>query len=227
MTEAEWLACTNPHKLLRAVWERMTPRQALLLVAAYAWRVWQWVPSEIPNTVLRLLESMLEPEAPPAEPGTVDAALEVVRAALARSDCPSARLIGTGRHMSFLDNVSDIMLLVRVIKTAPRAGLVSTVKERRGKERRVQRRILLDIVGNPFRRVVLATSWLTPTVRELVQAAYDGRLPLGHLELDRLAVLSDALEEAGCDDAAILDHLRGPGPHVRGCWVFDLLLGKA
>jgi hypothetical protein len=43
---------------------------------------------------------------------------------------------------------------------------------------------------------------------------------------DRLPVLADALEEAGCTDADILSHLRGPGPHVRGCWVVDLLLGK-
>jgi hypothetical protein len=43
---------------------------------------------------------------------------------------------------------------------------------------------------------------------------------------DPFAILADALEEAGCTDAAILSHLRGPGPHVRGCWVVDLLLGK-
>jgi hypothetical protein len=39
-------------------------------------------------------------------------------------------------------------------------------------------------------------------------------------------VLADALEEAGCADAEILTHLRGPGPHVRGCWALDLVLGK-
>jgi hypothetical protein len=43
---------------------------------------------------------------------------------------------------------------------------------------------------------------------------------------DRLPVLADALEEAGCTDADILGHLRGPGPHVRGCWAVDLILGK-
>ncbi len=42
----------------------------------------------------------------------------------------------------------------------------------------------------------------------------------------RLALLADALEDAGCTDADILAHCRGPGPHVRGCWVVDLLLGK-
>ena len=43
---------------------------------------------------------------------------------------------------------------------------------------------------------------------------------------DRLPVLADALEEAGCSDAGILGHLRGTGPHVRGCRVVDLLSGK-
>jgi hypothetical protein len=46
------------------------------------------------------------------------------------------------------------------------------------------------------------------------------------LDPDRLAILADALEDAGCDNTDILSHLRGQGPHVRGCWVVDLLLGK-
>jgi hypothetical protein len=70
-------------------------------------------------------------------------------------------------------------------------------------------------------------SWNGGTVRHLAQAAYEERsLPSGELDTARLAVLADALEEAGCADAAILSHLRGPGPHVRGCWAVDLLLGK-
>jgi hypothetical protein len=43
---------------------------------------------------------------------------------------------------------------------------------------------------------------------------------------DRLPILADALEEAGCTDVELLGHLRGPGPHVRGCWVVDLITGK-
>jgi hypothetical protein len=59
---------------------------------------------------------------------------------------------------------------------------------------------------------------------QLAQVAYDERnLPSWELDPARLA---DALEEAGCADADILSHLRGPGPHVRGCWAVDLLLGK-
>jgi hypothetical protein len=64
-------------------------------------------------------------------------------------------------------------------------------------------------------------------VTALAQSAYDERLlPSSELDPANLAVLADALEDAGCTEAAMLDHLRGPGPHVRGCWALDLLLGK-
>jgi hypothetical protein len=69
--------------------------------------------------------------------------------------------------------------------------------------------------------------WLTATVQALAQAAYNERsLPVGTLDLSRLAVLGDALEEAGCGDDTLLTHLRSPGPHVRGCWALDLVLAK-
>jgi hypothetical protein len=94
-------------------------------------------------------------------------------------------------------------------------------------ETSAQRRIFRDIFGNPFRPLSINPSWLTPTVLNLTQPAYDERImPAGDLDPHRLAVLSDALEEAGCDNDDILSHLRGPGPHVRGCWVVDMLLGK-
>ena len=61
----------------------------------------------------------------------------------------------------------------------------------------------------------------------LARPAYEDRLlPSGHLDPVRLAVLADALEEAGCTDESILTHLRSAGPHVRGCWALDLVLGK-
>jgi hypothetical protein len=41
-----------------------------------------------------------------------------------------------------------------------------------------------------------------------------------------MPILADALQDAGCENADILDHCRGPGPHVRGYWVVDLVLGK-
>lgn len=70
--------------------------------------------------------------------------------------------------------------------------------------------------------------WQSGLIPKLAQAAYDEwQLPAGTLDNTRLAILADALEEAGCTDAEILGHLRGPGPHVRGCWPVDLCLGKS
>ncbi len=83
--------------------------------------------------------------------------------------------------------------------------------------------LLRCIIGNPFRRVSLNHAWLQwndGTVRKMAQAIYDDRA------FDRLPILADALEEAGCNEPAILEHCRQPGEHVRGCWVVDLLLGK-
>jgi hypothetical protein len=95
------------------------------------------------------------------------------------------------------------------------------------RERAGQCSLLREVVANPFRPVGLKAAWQTPTILSLAQAGYDNRtLPAGTLDSARLGVLADAFEEAGCDNADILSHLRLPGEHVRGCWVVDLLLGK-
>jgi hypothetical protein len=104
--------------------------------------------------------------------------------------------------------------------------------------------LLRDLVGNPFRRVVgaaflcgdalnhpilpgdtpLGCSWCdalrTPTVLSIARTIYDDRTYAD------LTVLADALEDAGCYTHHLRDHLRSPGPHARGCWALDLILGK-
>jgi hypothetical protein len=90
-------------------------------------------------------------------------------------------------------------------------------------EKRAQCALLRDVFGNPFRPVRAEPAWLAwdgGTVAKLAHAIYDGR------RFSELPYLGDALEEAGCADETVLRHCRGPGPHVRGCWVLDLLLGK-
>jgi hypothetical protein len=101
------------------------------------------------------------------------------------------------------------------------------VSPKDNQERMWQGHLLNEMFGNPFRPAGVDRSWLTPTVLALARAAYDEReLHSAEVGPARLAVLSDALEEAGCTDTDLLSHLRSPGPHVRGCWVVDLLLGK-
>lgn len=77
-----------------------------------------------------------------------------------------------------------------------------------------------DVAGNPFRPVQFDPAWRTEAVVALARGVHEDRAP------DRLPVLADALEDAGCADPAILAHCRSAGPHVRGCWVVDLVLGK-
>jgi hypothetical protein len=90
--------------------------------------------------------------------------------------------------------------------------------------RRAVAGLLRDVFGNPFRRApAVNPAWLACSdgaVPRLAQVIYADR------EFDRLPVLADALEDAGCTDAELLGHLRSPGPHVRGCWAVDLVLGK-
>jgi hypothetical protein len=81
--------------------------------------------------------------------------------------------------------------------------------------------LLRCIFGNPFRPVVAEPSWRSPTVLRLSQGLYESRT------FDDLPILGDALEDAGCTNAALLEHCRSDGPHARGCWAVDLALGNA
>lgn len=83
--------------------------------------------------------------------------------------------------------------------------------------------LIRDIFSNPFRPVAVdatCLAWNDGTVQKLSQAIYDERA------FERMPILADALEEAGCTNLDILNHCRKPGEHVRGCWVVDAILGK-
>ena len=89
-----------------------------------------------------------------------------------------------------------------------------------------QCRVLRDLF-DPFRAVRLDPAWLTREVAALAEAAYEHRiLPSWHLDPQYISILCDALEDAGCAEAELLGHLRGEGPHWRGCWAVDAALGK-
>jgi hypothetical protein len=91
--------------------------------------------------------------------------------------------------------------------------------------RAYQVQLLRCLFGNPFRPSpplpAAALRWNDRLVAQLAQAIYDeGRW-------QDLPLLADALLDAGCDNEEVLAHLRGPGTHVRGCWVLDLLTGRS
>jgi hypothetical protein len=99
-------------------------------------------------------------------------------------------------------------------------------------EEAAQAALVREVFGNVFRPSPplppAVPAWNDGTVRRLAEAIYEERqMPEGTLGAARLAVLADALLDAGADDEALLAHLRSPGPHVRGCWAVDLILGKS
>lgn len=89
------------------------------------------------------------------------------------------------------------------------------------KLRPFQAAMFRELFGNPFRPVKLNRSWLTSDVLALARGIYDEKA------FDRMPILADALQDAGCANEAVLNHCRdASATHVRGCWVVDLLLGK-
>jgi hypothetical protein len=95
-----------------------------------------------------------------------------------------------------------------------------TYRRQREEARRDHLGLLRDIFGDPFRRVTPDPSWLTSTALTLAEGIY------AEPAFEGLPILADAIQDAGCDNADVLDHCRGSGPHVRRCWVVDLVLGK-
>jgi hypothetical protein len=121
-------------------------------------------------------------------------------------------------------------LLARLFNLTPRPAR-AVGEQAREEELHRHAGLVRCIFGNPFRAIVAAPSWLTCNgglAGQLAHAAYEHRLlPSGHLDRARLAVLCDALLDAGClPDHELPAHFRSPGCHVRGCFAVDAILGR-
>jgi hypothetical protein len=75
-------------------------------------------------------------------------------------------------------------------------------------------------------RDVFSAVWCASPIPSNAVAARMAEAAYVTSDFQNLPILADALEEAGCNRAEVLDHCRTPGTHVRGCWVVDLVLGK-
>jgi hypothetical protein len=204
VTEAEWLAATDPYGMLEFLYGRSSERKLRLFAVAGVRRLWS------------LLTDLGSREA--AEAAVCYADGTIGQRELERAAARALNPVGTTADQ-FARHVVLVSLCRALLEAAHRVHPDAGVS------------ILRDLFGNPFRPTpVVDPAWLAwqgGTVRELAQVAYEERrLPEGTLDPGRLAVLADALEDAGCADADLLGHLRGPGHHVRGCWAVDLLLGK-
>ena len=221
MTEEEWLATPDYGEMLRYLGKKASGRKLRLFAVACVRRIGGLLTDErcrrAADSAERYADRQVERRELRADQGEAGAAARAIYAATGDANAALAA-VAAGTHTAFS----------AAYGAASYAG--SALREKRPQERAAQADLLRCVFGNPFRPfrpATVSSAWQTPQVVALAQAAYEQRdLPAGTLDLARLAVLADALEEAGCDQADLLGHLRGPGPHVRGCWAVDLLLGK-
>jgi hypothetical protein len=216
MTEAQWLACDDPLKMLAHPAGKGSDRKLRLFAAACCRRIWHVLEARRYQEAVLVVERLAEGLASPAE---CEKVREKMLAAAKDQNWDWAGWAAV-RAFSFHPWVAADGTTQAVIGLRDQQGQEAEKREQAG--------LLRDILGNPFRPLPeIAPIWLTPDTIALAQAAYEERtLPAGTLDPTRLGILADALEEAGCNDTAILAHLRDPGPHVRGCWALDLVLVK-
>ena len=224
MTEAEWLVCTDPTPMLQYLRDKASDRRFRLFAGACCRQVWSMLANQECRNLVEVSEQFADELASLSE---LENAREAVEESFRNAQytwclgveggsdsfLAAARAAETGGHLeaaTYARQLAEALNWPRQRAAAEEASAF-------------QSHLIRDIFGNPFRPVVVEQAWLSQnegTVRKLAQAIYDQR------QFSDLPILADALEEAGCSDQDVLAHCRGPGPHVRGCWVVDLLLGK-
>jgi hypothetical protein len=209
--EAEWLGCDNPALLVQWEDQRLTDRKRRLFAVACCRWVWEQLTDARSREAVELAERFADGKACAEELGR------------AHGKAFLASLEG-GRG-----SPEDVLMppLTAVLERLHPRSMVGEMMQRTAGRRSAEwaavAALFRDVVGNPFRPVRLNPGWLAwegGTVRKLAEAIYEEKA------FERMPVLGDALEEAGCAEGSVLDHCRSPGPHARGCWVVDLLLGK-
>jgi hypothetical protein len=240
--EAEWLASNDLWSLRQCLFRMVDPvsnRKLRLFVVACCRRVWPMLIDLRSRHAVEAAEALADGQVSRTDMSACrkaarEAARQILnartRAGLAMAARAAVETTAPSRHEAGAgsDHAARAVADAKCHGTGDPGGqLILDWHQEIKAEQREQVPIFRDIFGNPFRPGAFDPAWETPTVISLAQAAYNERsLPSGHLDPLRLGVLADALEEAGCTDQAILDHLHGPGPHVRGCWAVDLVLAK-
>ncbi len=253
MTEAEWLTCDDTGAMLEYLGDRISKRQETLYVCGGLRVIWdRWLHHDSSRRAVEVAERWADGQATEDEIGHAAYRAEVPtfgfdfepehnrrRLQVMNGEYRVRQIKGVDADECedlFTGGASDQEILadreeaVQFVNAAHIAYHVGHVNSQDLNEHlldHIARQedwpcgwLVRDIVGNPFRPEAFDPAWRSETVVALASGIYAERA------FDRMPILADALEEAGCDSADILSHCRGPGPHVRGCWVVDAVLGK-
>ncbi len=240
MTEAEWLTCSDPTPMLEFLRGKASDRRLRLFAVGSVRLVFRWLVHPNSRAAVeaseRVAEGINSPDilatayraawdVLPLEPYS-DMHVTAARAAArtAQADAYEAATLTTNEVAELyaeweeekVTSEDEKYRVYWVGKTQGQAVLASCLR---------------DIVCNPFRPLqplpAAVLAWNDRNIRRLTEVIYEERkMPEGTLNNARLAILADALLDAGCDDEDLIQHCRSKGPHVRGCWAVDLILGK-
>jgi hypothetical protein len=225
MTEAEWLEATNPFLLLNHIQKTMTERRMRLFSCSCCRTILNM------NMDVRISNLLITSERFAEGIATSDDLEIATRASVefeqenSNEDLPAAYAVIHASTEGYIDAGEVCNRITDAIFAQyEHVDKSSLITARHGVDTHLAEMasIAHDIFGNPFRPVVANPEWLTSTVIALAEGIYEDRA------FDRMPILADALQDAGCDNDDILNHCRDAKQvHVRGCWVVDLLLGKS
>jgi hypothetical protein len=233
MTEAEWLACDDPRLMLQALHGK-TSRRRLFQFAAFCWRRGsRFLENDASRRGVEALESLANGEPIDdrdlrwTEDGDFLICLKDINYCIGVSREPEyalAAAVGAVEAVAIAEatEAGDSLAAVAAMVPADSTATAEWEDARRGLSAALHhhRPLVLEFFGNPFRPVAFDPAWRTDTAVSLARTIYDAG------DFSAMPILADALQDAGCDNNDILNHCRGDGAHVRGCWVIDLVLGK-
>jgi hypothetical protein len=209
MNEAEWLACEEPRAMLAAVADSGSQRR-LRLFACGCCRAMELTPVDQAGArVIEVAERHADARATDDELRAAHEAAEEVE--------PTSM---NERPWNYVCLLCYGHLYIAEPRAREAAGQLAEAALQTPESRVTACAVLRDIFGNPFRAPTFSPSCRTDTAVALACQMYESR------DFSAMPILADALQDAGCDSADILDHCRAREAHVRGCWVVDLLLGS-
>ena len=225
MTEAEWLACDDPQRMLKFLRGKASDRKLRLFACACCRLIWHLLADERSRRAVEVAEQFAEglanaEEREAAEVGADQARKDASEYSISEYLTQAARaaccvVYPTENGQEAIEHAGAILAACSLSARHGASDLGGQVALRG-----MASYLLRDVFGNPFRPIGTDPGWLTSRVVEQARAIYEDRA------FDKVPELADVLKAAGCHNTDILAHCRGPGPHVRGCWVVDLLLGK-
>jgi hypothetical protein len=217
LTEAEWLVRTGSYKMLDFLSDRKVAaskagrRKLRLFACACCRHAWSLLDKRASKQAVETAERFADGQADARE---LKAAWDAAWAAM------KYPYKGPPRRWSAFWAAAYTAHPRAFAAASSVAGYLSQTRDHYLNGNPAHAELLRDIFGNPFQPTTVDPAWRTAAVIELARSMYEARA------FTRMRALGKALAQAGCSDAAILEHCRRPGKHVRGCWVVDLLLGK-